>query len=187
MEKRDTGLPGVFLLAPRVYGDARGSFMETYSRRAFSEIGIVCDFVQDNESFSAAAGTLRGIHFQNAPHAQAKLVRVARGAVLDVAVDLRRGSPAYLQWTAVELSEQNHRMLFLPKGFGHAFLTLTDDVLFSYKVDAPYCRESERCVRFDDPDIGIDWGGREAQVMSEKDRSAPFLSAAGCNFIYGEV
>ena len=187
MERIDTVLPGVFLVVPRVFGDVRGSFSETYNRRAFEEIGISCEFVQDNESFSAAAGTLRGIHFQNSPCAQAKLVRVVRGAVLDVAVDLRRGSPTYLRWTAEELSGENHRMLFLPRGFGHAFLTLSDDVIFSYKVDSPYCRESERSIRFDDPDIGIDWGGRAVRVLSDKDRNAPFLRDADCNFRYGEV
>lgn len=138
MRRIDTALPGVCIVEPQVYGDHRGYFMETYSTRAFEQIGITAVFVQDNQSFTAQKGTLRGIHFQNAPMAQAKLVRVTRGAVMDVAVDLRRGSPTYRQWVAVELSAGNKRMLYLPRGFGHGFKTLTDDVEFCYKVDNLY-------------------------------------------------
>ena len=138
MRRIDTALPGVCIVEPQAYGDHRGYFMETYSTRAFEQIGITAVFVQDNQSFTAQKGTLRGIHFQNAPMAQAKLVRVTRGAVMDVAVDLRRGSPTYRQWVAVELSAGNKRMLYLPRGFGHGFKTLTDDVEFCYKVDNLY-------------------------------------------------
>ena len=138
MRRIDTALPGVCIVEPQAYGDHRGYFMETYSTRAFEQIGITAVFVQDNQSFTAQKGTLRGIHFQNAPMAQAKLVRVTRGAVMDVAVDLRRGSPTYRQWVAVELSAGNKRMLYLPRGFGHGFRTLTDDVEFCYKVDNLY-------------------------------------------------
>ncbi|HIQ71353.1 MAG TPA: dTDP-4-dehydrorhamnose 3,5-epimerase [Candidatus Onthenecus intestinigallinarum] len=138
MRRIDTALPGVCIVEPQAYGDHRGYFMETYSTRAFEQIGITAVFVQDNQSFTAQKGTLRGIHFQNAPMAQAKLVRVTRGAVMDVAVDLRRGSPTYRQWAAVELSAGNKRMLYLPRGFGHGFRTLTDDVEFCYKVDNLY-------------------------------------------------
>ena len=138
MRRIDTALPGVCIVEPQAYGDHRGYFMETYSTRAFEQIGITAVFVQDNQSFTAQKGTLRGIHFQNAPMAQAKLVRVTRGAVMDVAVDLRRGSPTYRQWVAVELSAGNKRMLYLPRGFGHGFRTLPDDVEFSYKVDNLY-------------------------------------------------
>ena len=138
MRRIDTALPGVCIVEPKAYGDHRGYFMETYSTRAFEQIGITAVFVQDNQSFTAQKGTLRGIHFQNAPMAQAKLVRVTRGAVMDVAVDLRRGSPTYRQWVAVELSAGNKRMLYLPRGFGHGFRTLTDDVEFCYKVDNLY-------------------------------------------------
>ena len=130
MKRIDTKLPGVYIIEPVVHGDHRGYFMETYSTRAFAEIGITNEFVQDNQSFTAQQGTLRGIHFQNSPMAQAKLVRVTRGAVLDVAVDLRQGSPTYKQWVGVELSAENKRMLFIPRGFGHGFVTLTDDVEF---------------------------------------------------------
>ena len=128
MKRIDTKLPGVVIVEPAVHGDQRGYFMETYNKQAFADIGITTEFVQDNQSFTATKGVLRGIHFQNAPMAQAKLVRVTRGAVMDVAVDLRKGSPTYRQWVAVELSAENKRMLFIPRGFGHGFNTLTDDV-----------------------------------------------------------
>ncbi|MBR1606709.1 MAG: dTDP-4-dehydrorhamnose 3,5-epimerase, partial [Clostridia bacterium] len=155
MKKLETGLPGVVIIEPQVFGDKRGYFMETYSAGKFAALGIDAVFVQDNQSYSAQKGILRGIHFQNAPYAQAKLVRVTRGAVLDVAVDLRRGSPTYRQWMAVELSEENKCMLFIPRGFGHGFKTLTADVEFCYKVDNPYSREYDRGIRFDDPEIGV--------------------------------
>lgn len=183
MKKIATNIPEVHIIEPRVFGDARGYFMETYSQKAFHDIGIDTTFVQDNQSFTGAVGTLRGIHFQNDPGAQAKLVRVTRGKVLDVAVDLRRGSPTYLQWVAVELSEENHRMLFIPRGFGHAFLTLTNDVEFLYKVDNAYNPSLDRSIRFDEPSIGIQWGTEEP-VLSTKDQSAPFLAESDCNFKY---
>lgn len=183
MKRIDTKLPGVCIVEPELHGDARGWFMETYSERAMREIGITARFVQDNESFSARKGTLRGIHFQNAPMAQAKLVRADRGAVLDVAVDLRRGSPTYRQWVAVELSEQNRRMLYLPRGFGHGFVTLTDDVEFCYKVDNLYSPEHDRGIRFDDPAIGVDWGVTDP-VLSKKDTGSPLLADSDCNFVY---
>ena len=145
--------------------------------------------MQDNESFTALRGTLRGIHFQRDPWAQAKIVRVARGAVMDVAVDLRRGSPTYKKWAAVELSEDNKHMLYIPRGFGHAFVTLTDDVLFIYKTDNYYNRESDRSVRYDDPDIGIDWRaflpeGMDEPILSQKDRLAPYLAESDCGFVF---
>ena len=186
MEKIETKIPGVYILEPKVFGDHRGYFMETYSTAAFGEIGIANVFVQDNQSFTAQKGTLRGIHFQNAPMAQTKLVRVTRGAVLDVAVDLRRGSPTYRQWVGVELSAENKRMLYIPRGFGHGFVTLTDDVEFCYKVDNLYSRECDRGIRFDDPDIGVDWGV-VAPILSEKDTKSPSLCDSDCNFVYGEV
>lgn len=186
MKRIETGLPGVVIVEPQVFGDYRGYFMETYSTRAFEEIGITCTFVQDNQSFTARKGTLRGIHFQNAPMAQAKLVRVTRGAVLDVAVDLRKGSPTYRQWVAAELSEENKRMLFIPRGFGHGFVTLTDDVEFCYKVDNLYSRECDRGIRFNDPEIGVDWGVSDP-ILSAKDTGSPMLADSDCNFVYGEI
>ena len=135
MKRIDTKLPGVCILEPVVHGDSRGYFMETYSTRAFADVGINAVFVQDNQSYSSQKGILRGIHFQRGEWSQAKLVRCARGAVLDVAVDLRPESPTYKQWVAVELSEENKRQLLIPRGFGHGFVTLTDHVEFLYKAD----------------------------------------------------
>lgn len=178
-----TKLSGVYIVEPQVFGDHRGWFMETYSERIMEEAGLRYRFVQDNLSFTAKKGTLRGLHFQNHPMAQAKLVRAARGAVLDVAVDIRKGSPSYLQWISVELSEENKRQLLVPRGFAHGFLTLTDDVEFAYKVDNLYSREYDRGIRFDDPSIGVDWG-IEQPVLSKKDQDAPLLSDSDCNFIY---
>lgn len=186
MKRIDTKLPGVCIVEPVVHGDHRGYFMETYSTAAFAAIGIDTVFVQDNQSFSAQKGVLRGIHFQNAPMAQAKLVRVTRGAVLDVAVDLRKGSPTYCQWVSVELSAENKRMFYIPRGFGHGFVTLTDGVEFCYKVDNLYSRECDRGIRFNDPDIGVAWG-IEAPILSQKDTTSPLLSESDCNFVYGEV
>lgn len=177
----------VLVVEPAVFGDMRGYFMETYSKRDFAAVGINAEFVQDNESFTATQGTLRGIHFQNAPSAQAKLVRVAHGAVMDIAVDLRRGSPTYLGWCACELSAENKRMLYIPQGFGHAFLTLTDNVLFIYKADSFYNKASDRTIRYDDPQIDIDWHGLRgttAPILSDKDANAPLYCNSDCNFIY---
>ena len=185
MKRIETKLPGVVLIEPQVFGDHRGYFMETYSAKAFAQMGIDTVFVQDNQSFTARKGTLRGIHFQNGDMAQAKLVRVTRGAVMDVAVDLRRGSPTYKQWAAVELSEENKRMLFIPRGFGHGFLTLTDNVEFCYKVDNLYSKEHDRGIRFDDPEIGVEWGVEEP-ILSEKDQAAPLLRDSDCSFAFEE-
>ena len=185
MRRIDTGIPGVFILEPEVFGDHRGYFMETYSKDTFTRLGVEAQFVQDNQSYTAQKGTQRGLHFQNEPMAQAKLVRVTRGAVMDVAVDLRKGSPTYLRWEAAELTAENKRMLFIPRGFGHGFLTLTDDVEFLYKVDNPYSKECDRSLRFDEPAIGIDWGMSDP-ILSEKDMRAPFLSDCDCNFVFAE-
>lgn len=187
MKKIETRLPGVYILEPLVFGDQRGYFMETYSTRAFAELGITNTFVQDNQSFTARKGTLRGIHFQNAPMAQAKLVRVTRGAVMDVAVDLRKGSPTYLQWAAVELSAENKRILYIPRGFGHGFKTLTDNVEFCYKVDNLYSKEHDRGVRFNDPAIGVDWGEVKEELLSIKDTTSPLLKDSDCNFVFGRI
>lgn len=186
MKRIETKLPGVYIVEPVVHGDHRGYFMETYSTKTFEEIGIYDVFVQDNESFTAQKGTLRGIHFQNDPMAQAKLVRVTRGAVMDVAVDLRKGSPTYQQWVAVELSAENKRMLYIPRGFGHGFKTLTDDVAFCYKVDNLYSKECDRGVRFNDPAIGVDWGEVIEDLLSQKDTTSPLLADSDCNFVYRE-
>ena len=172
MKRIDTVLPGVCIIEPQVFGDQRGYFMETYNQKAFH---------------SARKGILRGIHFQNAPYAQAKLVRATRGAIVDVVVDLRKGSPTYLQWIKVELSAENKRMLYIPRGFGHGFRTQTDDVEFCYKVDNLYSPECDRGIRFDDPSIGVDWGEVREDLLSAKDLNAPLLADSDCNFIYGQV
>ena len=169
-----TKLDGVVILIPKVFGDHRGFFMESWSRRTMEEAGLYYDFVQDNHSLSTAKGTLRGIHFQRGDKAQAKLVRCVRGAVLDVAVDLRHDSPTYKQWVGVELSEENKKQLLIPRGFGHGFVTLTDHVEFLYKADNYYAPEADGGIRWNDPDIGVEWGV-EHPVLSEKDQHNPFL------------
>ena len=181
MNLMKTKLEGVYILEPRVFGDERGWFMETYSKIKTPEIAR--DFVQDNHSYSKEKGILRGIHFQNGEHAQAKLVRCIRGAVLDVAVDLRKGSPTYMQWEAVELSAENKKQFFIPRGFGHGFFTLTEDVEFVYKTDNYYNYESDRSIIWNDPDIGVDWGTKNP-VLSEKDSNAPRLRDSDCSFRY---
>ena len=155
--------------------------METYNLNSYAELGIDTVFVQDNMSFTVTKGTLRGIHFQNHPMSQAKLVRVTKGAVMDVVVDLRKNSPTYKKWVSVELSSENKRMVFIPQGFGHGFLTLTDDVEFCYKVDNFYSKEHDRGICFNDPEIGVEWGV-ESPILSEKDKTSPFLNDSDCNY-----
>ena len=169
------------IVEPDVHGDQRGYFMETYNRQAFADIGITAEFVQDNQSYTASRGVLRGIHFQNAPMAQAKLVRVTKGAVLDVAVDLRKGSPTYKQWVAVELSEENKKQLLIPRRMGHGFVTLTDHVEFLYKADNFYAPAYDGGIRWNDPELNIDWGV-ENPVLSAKDQASPFLKDAVTDF-----
>lgn len=177
MKFTETKLKGVYIVEPQVFGDDRGFFMESWSKRAFDEAGLHYDFVQDNHSHSTARGTLRGIHFQRGDKAQAKLVRCCRGAVLDVAVDLRPGSPTYKEWVGVELSGENKRQVLIPRGFGHGFLTLSENVEFLYKVDYPYAPEADGGIRWNDPEIGVAWG-IDSPVLSEKDSRSPFLKDA---------
>jgi dTDP-4-dehydrorhamnose reductase/dTDP-4-dehydrorhamnose 3,5-epimerase len=174
MKIRETPLQGLWLLEPLVHGDHRGWFMESYSKKQLAPCGVDVEFVQDNHSYSARKGVLRGLHFQIPPAAQTKLVRCTRGAVLDVAVDLRRDSATYKRWYKAELTAANWKMLLISAGFAHAFLTLEDDTEIQYKVDAYYAPEYERGIRYDDPDIGIDWGD-VSPVLSEKDARAPLL------------
>lgn len=190
MKKVETKIPGVIIIEPDCHGDHRGWFMETYSTEKYKDLGITTVFVQDNHSFSAQKGTLRGLHFQNAPMSQAKLVRCTKGKVIDVAVDIRKGSPTYLQYVSVELSEENKRQFFIPRGFAHGFLTLTDNVEFEYKVDNLYSKECDRGIRYDDPSINVDWGGLLngiQPILSEKDINGPLLSESDCNFTYEEM
>lgn len=176
-----TELTGVCILEPKVFGDHRGWFTESWSKRTMEEAGLYYEFVQDNHSFSAQKDTLRGIHFQLNPYSQAKLVRCTKGSVLDVAVDLRKESPNYMKWVAVELNEENKRQLLIPKGFGHAFLTLTDYVEFLYKADQYYNAEHDRSIIWNDPDINITWPV-DVPILSEKDRRAPLLKDSDLNF-----
>ena len=180
----ETTLAGVLILEPKVFGDARGWFMESWSKKKMEDAGIFVDFVQDNHSFSAEKGTLRGLHYQLNPMAQAKLLRVSRGTIFDVAVDIRRGSPTYAKWVGIELSAENHRQLFIPRGFAHGFITLTNDVEVLYKADNLYAPEYDGNIRWDDPEIGIKWPIAPV-VLSEKDAVAPALAVrTELNFTY---
>ena len=182
-----TDIEDVFVIEPDCHSDNRGFFMETFSKQNYQSIGIDTDFIQDNLSYSALKGTLRGIHYQNDPHSQAKIVSCIKGKIIDIAVDLRKGSPTYKKWVYVELSENNKKQIYIPRGFGHAFITLTDDVLFLYKVDNYYSKDNDRGIKYDDPDVNIDWnkisGGLEF-ILSEKDISNPSLKDSDCNYIY---
>lgn len=166
-------VPEVVEITPPKFGDHRGFFSEVFKRSAFEAEGIAIDWVQDNQSFSADAGTVRGLHFQTPPFAQAKLIRVLRGAIYDVAVDIRAGSSSYGQWVAVELSAEKWNQLLVPAGFAHGFMTLTPDVEVIYKVSAPWSRESERAIRWDDPDLAIAWPRLGDAILSDKDAAAP--------------
>lgn len=177
----ETLLDEVKVLELDVFHDDRGWFLENYSEDKYKALGIDNIFVQDNQSCSLYKGTLRGIHFQNAPYAQAKLVRCLKGKILDVFVDLRKDSPNYKKWASVELSEENKRQVFIPAGFGHAFITLVDDCEIYYKVDAPYSKPHDRSLRYDDAELNIQWPGKEF-ILSEKDKNAPTLAESDCNF-----
>lgn len=174
MKFTKTKLDGVVIIEPDVFGDNRGFFMESWNKKKMEEAGFYYDFVQDNHSKSTVKGTLRGIHFQKGKKAQAKLVRCVKGAVLDIAVDLRKNSPTFKQWIGVELSEENKKQLLIPRGFGHGFVTLTDDVEFLYKADNYYAPEADAGIRWNDLDIGVEWGV-ENPILSEKDKKNPFL------------
>ncbi|WP_066714619.1 dTDP-4-dehydrorhamnose 3,5-epimerase [Clostridium sp. Marseille-P299] len=181
-----TDVEDVYIIEPQVFGDHRGWFFESWSQAKMEEAGLFYNFVQDNHSFSAQKGTLRGLHFQKGNDSQAKLVRCARGAVLDVAVDLRVGSPTYKKWVAVELSAENKRQLLIPRGFAHGFLTLTDDVEFMYKTDNYYAPQSDRSIAWNDKDISVMWG-IENPILSEKDAKAPTLAESDVDFKYKEI
>ncbi len=180
MQVEDTAIPDVKIITPKKFGDHRGFFSETYNRKAWREAGLDYDFVQDNHSYSAERGVIRGLHFQTAPFAQDKLVRVAKGRVLDVAVDLRRSSPTYGEHVAVELSAQNWRQLLVPIGFAHGFCTLEPDCEVLYKVTNLYSAAHDRGLAFDDPALGIDWRiDLQKAVLSDKDRKHPRLADLG--------
>ena len=168
-------LAEVLLITPKRHGDARGWFAETWSRAALAEAGVVADFVQDNQAYNAKAGTLRGLHFQQAPHPQAKLVRVLKGAIYDVAVDVRTGSPTYGRWVGAELTAERGDQLLVPRGFAHGYVTLTDDCELFYKVDGLYAPQTEGGVIWNDPDLAIDWPLKGEPILSDKDKILPRL------------
>ncbi|ACG79750.1 dTDP-4-dehydrorhamnose 3,5-epimerase [Phenylobacterium zucineum HLK1] len=172
-------LSDVLLITPKRHGDARGWFSETWSRRAMSEAGVEADFVQDNQAFNARKGTLRGLHFQAAPHPQGKLVRVLQGAIYDVAVDIRPGSATYGRWVGATLTAEGGEQLWVPRGFAHGYCTLTDDAMLFYKVDGLYAPQTEGGVAWDDPDLAIDWPLESEPVLSEKDKTLPRLKDLG--------
>ncbi|WP_303219209.1 dTDP-4-dehydrorhamnose 3,5-epimerase [Enterococcus asini] len=185
-----TNLTDVLIVEPAVFGDHRGFFTESYSEEDFKAAGITANFVQDNHSLSSQAGVLRGLHFQKGKAAQTKLIRVVTGAVLDVIVDIRKGSPTYGKWEGYILSEANHRQLLVPKGFAHGFVTLTDNVNFLYKCDNYYNAEADGGIAFDDPDLAIDWPiDIKKAILSEKDQHHPTLKefSAENPFVYGEI
>lgn len=179
-----TDIPEVVIIEPKVFGDRRGYFFESFSERDFAANVREVRFVQDNESKSCY-GVLRGLHFQKPPHAQSKLVRVVKGRVLDVAVDIRRGSPTFGRYVAVELSEENHRQFFIPRGFAHGFVVLSEEAVFQYKCDDFYAPQCEGAIAWDDPDLGIEWGiPMEDVILSEKDKAQHGLKDAAELFDY---
>lgn len=181
-----TQIPGVVIIEPRIFKDDRGYFFESFSQQLFEKEVCKTVFVQDNESKSGY-GVVRGLHFQKPPFCQSKLVRVIKGAVLDVAVDIRVGSPTYGQHVSVELTEENHRQFFVPRGFAHGFSVLSEEVIFQYKCDNYYSPQNEGALAWDDPELGIDWGiPMEKVILSDKDRKHPLLKDLNSVFTYGE-
>ena len=180
----ETSIPGVVIVEPKVFGDSRGYFLESWSQRDFDAAVRPVTFVQDNESKSSY-GVVRGLHYQKGMYSQSKLVRVVSGTVLDVAVDIRRGSPWFGKHVACILSGENHRQFFVPRGFAHGFAVLSPEAVFQYKCDNPYAPKAEGAIAWDDPSLGIDWGIPEASVLlSEKDKHHPLLSEAADLFDY---
>ena len=187
MQIEETDLSGVLILTPRRFEDARGFFSETWNHKTLAATGIDLNFVQDNQSLSRPAGTVRGLHFQAPPRAQDKLVRVGRGAILDVAVDIRKGSPSYGKWAATELSAENGRQLLIPKGFLHGFVTLQPDTEVLYKCTDTYAPDCDGAVHFADPDLGIEWGiDPKTAILSDKDAAAQSFADFETPFRYEE-
>lgn len=184
MKVKETEIKGLLILEPQIFEDTRGYFYESFNKKIFTEHGIDNDFVQDNQSKSAH-GVLRGLHYQLNPYAQAKLVRVLSGEVLDIAVDIRKGSPTYLHWHAERLSAENKRQIFVPRGFAHGFIVLSDSAEFFYKCDNFYSKGHEAGIKYDDPDLSIDWQLDANHInLSEKDNLLPYLKEAKNNFTF---
>ena len=177
-----TELSGSFIIENDVFKDNRGSFFESYSKKKLENENIFIDFVQDNQSFNAKAGTVRGLHFQNNPYAQGKLIRCITGAILDIAVDLRIDSPTYKKWISVELNEENKKELFVPKGFAHGFITLQDNSIVSYKIDEYYLPEYDDGIIWNDPEINVNWNWSDDVILSEKDKNLPLFCDSFSNF-----
>jgi len=178
-----TEIEDLYIIETRVFEDNRGWFTESFSAKKFKDNGLDIKFIQDNHSLSKEKGVLRGLHFQLDPKAQTKLVRCTRGSIYDVAVDLRKGSLTYKKWFGVELSAENKKQFLIPKGFAHGFLTLSENVEVQYKVDEYYAPEYDRSIRFDDPEINVDWRIKNP-ILSDKDKNAPLLKNSDCNFKY---
>ena len=176
-----TSIPEVKIVEPRIFQDDRGFFFEAINVITLEKNGISFTPIQENCAFSLKKGTIRGLHFQNNPMAQAKLVRCTAGRVMDYAIDLRKSSPTYLQYVAVELSAENKRQLYIPRGFAHGVISLEDNTTIEYFADNPYSPENDRSIRYNDPQIGIDWGVPEL-ILSDKDKNAPFVADCDCNF-----
>ena len=189
MKVTETNLKGVFIIEPQVFGDSRGWFTETWSKVKLEGAGLNFDFVQDNQSYSAQKGTLRGLHYQLNPMSQAKIIRCTRGTIMDVAVDIRKNSPQFAKWTSVILSAENKKQILIPRGFAHGFLTLSDDVEIQYKADNYYAPHLDGNIRWDDPQIKIDWPFAPT-ILSDKDKTAPTLAEridrSELNFIFEE-
>lgn len=186
MKVTETSLKDVYVIEPQVFGDARGWFMESWSEKKLKEYGIDNEWVQDNHSYSAQKGVLRGLHYQLNPCCQAKIVRCTRGEIWDIAVDIRKGSPQYGKWVGVKLTGENKKQLYIPRGFAHGFITLSDDVEVQYKADNYYAPECDGNIRWDDPEIGVEWP-MEPTILSDKDAKAPLLKErTNLNFVYGE-
>ncbi len=183
LKAEKTALDGALIIEPVVHGDSRGWFYESYSKRNYEELGVTADFVQDNRSYSAQKGIIRGLHCQLEPFAQAKLITCTKGKIEDVIVDIRQGSPTYLKWIKVELSAENKRQLFIPRGFLHGFVTLSEEVEVLYKTDNYYEPSADRSVAYNDPEIGVEWGAIEP-ILSAKDSSAPKLAESDVKFKY---
>ena len=183
MQVEATKLPGLLIVTPKVWRDSRGFFLESYNRKLFLENGMDHAFIQDNHARSGPAGVLRGLHFQAPPAAQAKLVWCTRGAVFDVAVDIRKGSPTFGEWVGVKLSADNFKRLMIPKGFAHGYATLTEDAEFQYKVDAYYAPDHDAGIIWNDPDIGVEWPASDP-VLSEKDKTLPRLAEFDSPFTF---
>ena len=181
MKVTKTSVQGLLIIEPNVYGDHRGWFSETYNENTFHNHGIDIAFKQDNHSFSVQKGVLRGLHFQNDPYAQTKLVRCTKGRIWDVAVDLRKSSPTYLKWVGIELTEDNHKQFLIPQGFAHGFVTLEENCEVQYKVDNVYNKSSDRSIKYNDPTINVKWPVKDV-VLSEKDIKAPLLKDSDVNF-----